>query len=127
MTLATKKASTKKATTKKAPAKKTTAKRPVKEAQPTKKAPAKKQPKPEVDRLVEEKNPGRFINDSRGPTAPVLGQFVDVVSGEHQGRYGVFNWVSDDEKHAVVRTRDARTDLLNVEVKDLRPALAGRR
>ena len=127
MTLATKKGSTKRTATRKSTTKKTTAKRPAKESQPTRKAPAKREPKPEVDRLVEEKNPGRFINDSRGPTAPVLGQFVDVVSGEHQGRYGVFNWVSDDEKHAVVRTRDARTDLLNVEVKDLRPALAGRR
>lgn len=94
----------------------------------SKKASTKKAAKKtEVDRLVEEKHPGRFINDSRGPTAPILHHFVDVVSGEHEGRYGVFTWVSDDEKYGVVRTRDARTDLLNVEVKDLRPALAGRR
>ena len=80
-----------------------------------------------VERLVDEKNPGRFINDTRGPTAPVLGHFVDVVDGEHKGRYGVLQTVDPEEKWGVVRTRDNNTDLLNVELKDLRPAQAGRR
>ncbi len=103
---------------KKAPAKKAATKRPPKQA-------AVK--KPDVERLVDPKNPGRFINDTRGPTAPVLGHFVDVVDGEHKGRYGVLQSVDETEKYGVVRTRDARTDLLNVEVKDLLPAQSGRR
>ena len=76
-------------------------------------------------RVTDPKNPSRFINDTRGPTAPVLGQFVDIVSGPHKGRYGVFTTV--EGKEAVVRTRDAESERLNVKVSDLQRAEAGRR
>ena len=85
---------------------------------------AKKKTSPEG---TDPKKPGRFINDTRGPSAPVLGHFVDVVGGEHEGRYGTFWNISDDEKWAVVRTRDNDTDLINVKVTDLQRADAGRR
>ncbi len=67
------------------------------------------------------------INDSRGTGAAVLGHFVSVTGGEHEGRYGVFIEVSEDGKTAVVRTRDSDSERLLVPVKDLRPAQAGLR
>ena len=67
------------------------------------------------------------INDRREDDAPVLGHFVDVVSGEHEGRYGVFETLNHDEKTAVVRSRDAESERLVVKLSDLRPAEAGRR
>lgn len=70
---------------------------------------------------------GRDWNDTRGDAAPVLGHFVEVVEGEHKGRYGTFWSLGPAQKEAVVRTRDKRTDLLSVPVEYLRPALAGRR
>lgn len=71
--------------------------------------------------------PARAINDTRGINDPVLGHFVDVVEGEHKGAYGVFYSIDNDGETAVVRTRDANTDLLTVPVSAMRPAEAGRR
>lgn len=65
------------------------------------------------------------INDVRADSDAVLGQFVDVVSGEHKGRYGVFEELTGEA--AVVRTRDADNDRLSCKVSDLVPAQAGRR
>lgn len=67
------------------------------------------------------------INDRREDDAPVLGHFVDVVSGEHEGRYGVFETLNSDSKTAVIRSRDAESERLVVKLSDLRPAEAGRR
>lgn len=117
--MATPKAKTKKTSTTKrkaAPKKETTAKK-----QTVGETTAKE---PEA-RVTDPKNPSRFINDQRGPTAPVLGHFVDIVSGEHKGRYGTFETVEGNE--AVVRTRDAESERLNVKVSDLQRAEAGRR
>lgn len=69
----------------------------------------------------------RSMNDTRGPADPVLGGFVDVVAGEHEGRYGVLWSIAPNGEDAVVRTRDKFTDLLSVSLADLRPAEAGRR
>lgn len=106
------------------------AKKPAKAAKPKaqKKASKKKEaPKKPVEHVTDPKHPGRFINDARGPAAPILGHFVDVVGGEHKGRYGVFTTVDDKEEWGVVRSRDEFTDLLNVKVSDMRRAHAGRR
>lgn len=84
-------------------------------------------PKRPKEPVTDPDKPGRFINDSRGPSAPILGHFVDVTEGEFKGRYGTFWTVSGDEKWAVIRTRDDETDLINVEVKNLKRAHAGRR
>lgn len=105
----------KKAAPRKAPARKKAA--PKNEAAAAPKAPE--------ERVVDDKHPGRFINDTRGPSAPVLGHFVDVVSGPCKGRYGVFQTVEGND--AVVRTRDNESEQLNVKVSDLRRAEAGRR
>jgi hypothetical protein len=67
------------------------------------------------------------LNDVRGDEEPVLGHFVEVTSGKHQGRYGVFTEVADDGKTAVVRTRDSATERLAVPLSNLRPSPAGRR
>lgn len=67
------------------------------------------------------------INDRREDDAPVLGHFVDVVSGEHEGRYGVFETLNSDGETAVVRSRDAESERLVCDLSDLRPAEAGRR
>lgn len=69
----------------------------------------------------------RGINDTRGANDPVLGHFVEVVEGEHKGRYGTFWNLDDNGVDAVVRTRDSFTDLLPVPISALRPAQAGRR
>lgn len=66
------------------------------------------------------------INDVREDEAPVLGHFVDVVSGPHKGRYGVFMEAGSNGT-AVVRTRDDASERLSVRVSDLCPAKAGRR
>lgn len=58
----------------------------------------------------------------------LLGSFVDVVSGEHQGRFGAY--VADIENDAstgypalvLVRTRDADNLLIEVLYQDIRPS-----
>ena len=55
-----------------------------------------------------------------------VGGFVDVVDGEHQGRYGVLI-EAPDKDHCIVRTRDAATERLVVSYDQLRPAEAGKR
>lgn len=67
------------------------------------------------------------INDIREDSAAVLGHFVEVTKGEHEGRYGVFEELGRDGKTAVVRTRDADSMRLTCPVADLVPAEAGRR
>lgn len=111
---------TKKATKKAAPKKRT-------HKASTKKATPKVKKAPETRRVdpPETSLPVRGLNDTRGPNAPVEGHFVDVVEGEHKGRYGT--WVSTEGDFAVVRTRDAYTDLFTVPISALRPAEAGRR
>ena len=57
----------------------------------------------------------------------LLNSFVDVVSGEHQGRYGHLFDVVDSEKDGVprtvhVRSRDANNEVLTVAYKDVRPS-----
>lgn len=73
---------------------------------------------------------GQFIHNNvlrRSDNDAVLGSWVDVVAGEHAGRYGAFYAVSQsDEKGfpttAMVRTRDADNLLLEVPYESLRPS-----
>lgn len=44
------------------------------------------------------------LNDTRADDEPVLGHFVEVDSGKHKGRYGVFYEVEDGDI-AVIRDR----------------------
>lgn len=67
------------------------------------------------------------INDVREDSAAVLGHFVEVIKGDHKGRYGVFEEIGNDEKTAVVRSRDADSLRFTCPVADLVPAEAGRR
>ena len=76
---------------------------------------------------VVQRETDRPLNDTGSVNDPVIGHFVDVTGGEHEGRYGTFNSVSPDGKNAVVRTRDEYTDYLIVPIEYLRPAKAGRR
>jgi hypothetical protein len=64
--------------------------------------------------------------DSRDDSDARIGGFVEVVSGEHEGRYGVL--ISAPGFHScVVRTRDANSERLVVSYDQLIPADAGRR
>lgn len=54
------------------------------------------------------------------------GHFVDVVSGPHEGRYGVLVENAEGE-NVVVRTRDASSERILVKYGDLRPAPPGGR
>ncbi len=55
-----------------------------------------------------------------------IGNFLEVVSGPHAGRYGIY--LSDgDPGQIVVRTRDDNDDNLLVNLTDTRPTRAGRR
>jgi hypothetical protein len=67
------------------------------------------------------------LNDRRGDNDAVVGQFVDVVAGEFEGRYGVFLEAAPDGHTAIVRTRDADSVRISTDIDDLRPAQAGRR
>lgn len=66
------------------------------------------------------------LNDRRADDAPVLGQFVDVVSGEYKGTYGVFLEATADGD-AVVRSRDAEAQRLTTPISSLVAADAGKR
>lgn len=65
------------------------------------------------------------LYDVRGDDEAVEGHFVDVVSGDHEGKYGVFLYAEGDT--AVVKARDDLSDTFTTKITDLRPALAGRR
>lgn len=69
----------------------------------------------------------RSLNDRRRDEDAILGHFVNVVSGEHEGRYGVFIDVAPDGETAIVRSRDADNDVFSTAISDLRPAKAGLR
>ncbi len=62
-----------------------------------------------------------------------VGHFVDVVEGEHKGRYGVLIDFADYDRKtgfpnkAIVRTRDKDTARIVVDYESLRPAEAGGR
>jgi hypothetical protein len=68
----------------------------------------------------------------RGDDDAITGRFCTVVSGEHQGRYGVLQNTATLTANGwpelvVVRTRDAEDENLVVRYEDIRPAQAGRR
>lgn len=75
------------------------------------------------------------LNDTRADDEAVLGHFVEVTAGEHEGRYGVFIEAqaavdAEDQTKAtiaVVRARDNDSDRFSVPIADLVPAEAGRR
>lgn len=75
-------------------------------------------------------NQGTFVvgnQQRRSDDDAILNSFVDVVSGEHQGRYGVFFDVAESEsngfpKVALVRSRDAENEVLSVPYESLRPS-----
>lgn len=58
----------------------------------------------------------------------LVGHFVDVVAGEHKGRFGAFERVLKHDvetgypAQALIRTRDEFNQLLAVAYKDLRPS-----
>ncbi len=62
-----------------------------------------------------------------------VGQFARVVSGKHQGRYGVFDTVAEYNdkdgypKTVILVTRDEHAERLVVNYSDLRPAEPGGR
>lgn len=66
------------------------------------------------------------LNDTRADDAPILGHFVDVVSGEYKGTYGVFLEATADGD-AVVRSRDAEAQRLTTPISSLVAADAGKR
>lgn len=83
----------------------------------TKKKPAKKAAKKKAPETL--------------PTQPddsqaTVGAFVDVVEGEHEGRYGVLVEAHSLDT-AIVRTRDAASERIVTKYSELRPAEAGRR
>lgn len=65
------------------------------------------------------------LNDRREDGAPVLGAFVEVTEGEHQGTYGVFLGLEGDT--AIIRARDETGQRLTVPFALLRASRAGKR
>lgn len=84
-------------------------------------------PEPASEAPTEPVPDSRSLHDRRRDEDAVLGHFVNVVSGEHKGRYGVFIDVESDGETAIVRTRDAENDTFSVPISDLRPAEPGLR
>lgn len=71
-------------------------------------------------------------NDRRNDNDVMYGHFAHIVSGPHEGRYGVLDYVETTGKDGFpdkvqVRTRDDEAELLTVKYTDLRPAPAGLR
>lgn len=68
---------------------------------------------------------------ARSDNDALAGHFAKVVSGKHQGRYGVFDTVAEynDQdgypKRVILVTRDEHAERLVVNYSDLRPAEAG--
>jgi hypothetical protein len=82
------------------------------------------------------REPGsRWIDQfsQRDDSDPIQGHFVDVIAGEHEGRYGTFEEVATADPETgvpstiVVRTRDDQHERLVVEYEDAVPARAGGR
>lgn len=70
--------------------------------------------------------------DQRNDSDVMYGHFARVVSGPHEGRYGVLDYVESTGKdgypdRVIFRTRDDEAELLTVKYTDLRPAPAGLR
>ena len=65
------------------------------------------------------------LNDTRGDGEPVLGQFVEVTKGEHEGAYGVFMELQGAD--AVLRLRDETGQRVVVPVTSLKASRAGKR
>lgn len=65
------------------------------------------------------------LNDTRGDGEPVLGQFVEVTKGEHEGGYGVFLELQGTD--AVLRLRDETGQRVVVPVTSLKASRAGKR
>lgn len=77
---------------------------------------------------------GTLLHDHnrRSDNDAFVGRFARVVGGEHEGRYGVVDSISEFgadglPKTAVFRTRDANDERLEVAYEHLRPAEAGGR
>lgn len=66
--------------------------------------------------------------DRRNDDDALVGQFVDVVDGPHEGRRGAFMHVTSHDKttgyprEIVVRSRDKFHEYLSVLYKHVRPA-----
>jgi len=69
----------------------------------------------------------------RSDNDALFGDWVDVVSGPSSGRYGVlekgatFSGADGYPVTVVIRTRDARNELLTLNYSDLRPSRSGKR
>lgn len=66
------------------------------------------------------------LNDRRADGEPVLGHFVEVTGGEHEGRYGIFDSLSADGT-AVVTSRDEHSERIVVKFSDLVASRSGKR
>lgn len=85
---------------------------------------------PDDEAKVSKKDIGKKpfpLTDRNTPIAGVyIGQYAKVVSGDHEGRYGViFEDTPGDE--VLFRTRDDAHEEFGVKLQDLRPALPGGR
>lgn len=111
-------------------AKKSTAKRkkaPAKTAQEREEAKVERQEaKAEKQAVSDVEGLKEIPVDPREDTMAREGGFVQIVSGEHEGRYGVLISAPSVD-NCVVRTRDDDSERLVVAYKDLRPADAGGR
>ena len=115
--MAKKKSSSKKSTT----SKKSSSNESTKQRTPT---PAEARGVEKGDPVHVDSTTARSDEDAR------VGQFAKVVSGKHQGRYGVFDHVSEYKtngypKKIVIFTRDEHNEPIVVDYKDARPAEAG--
>lgn len=66
------------------------------------------------------------LNDTRADGDPILGQFVEVTKGKHEGTYGVFLELEGDNT-AVIRARDEIGQRLTVPLTSLKASRAGKR
>jgi hypothetical protein len=90
---------------------------------------AEAQPLPQIASMV---TPEGDVVMRRDDDDVLTNSFAMIVSGEHAGRYVVVGSTSERGKDGwptkvLVRTRDARDELLVVAYEDLRPAPSGRR
>jgi hypothetical protein len=78
------------------------------------------------------KAPPELLPEPSQDDRPQKGCFAEVVSGPHEGRYGVYvadDWVEgqDFPEHITIRTRDENEDHIIVNFRDARPSEPGRR
>jgi hypothetical protein len=90
----------------------------------TKKAEAK--PKEAKPKKAEKKAPGPIPEPPLADDQAVVGAFVEVVKGDHKGRYGLLMEAHSLDT-AIVRTRDSASERIVTKYTDLIPAEAGRR